>query len=78
VVTPSSIPSSATRRPDADLSSKGFEEVLENFDDEPTIKKKISDYNEEKGDDHEAEAMGTYLSYLLSFPFTLIYIYIYI
>ena len=66
VVTPSSIPSSATRGLDANLSSEGFEEVLEDSDDEPTMKKKISDFNEEGGD-HKAEAMGMYLSYLLSF-----------
>ena len=71
VVTPSSIPSSATRGPDADLSSERFKEVLEDSDDEPTMKKRISNSDEEEGDDHEAEAMGTYLSYLLSFPFTL-------
>ena len=68
VVTPSSIPSSATCGPDANLSSEGFEEVLEDSDDEPTMKKKISDFNEEGGD-HKAEAMGMYLSYLLSFSF---------
>ena len=85
VVTPSSIPSSATRGPDADLSSERFKEVLEDSDDEPTMKKGISDSDEEEGDDHEAEAMDTYLSYLLSFPFTLyhcllpspVYIYLY-
>ena len=85
VVTPSSIPSSATRGPDADLSSERFKEVLEDSDDEPTMKKGISDSDEEEDDDHEAEAMGMYLSYLLSFPFTLyhcllpspFYIYLY-
>ena len=71
VVTPSSIPSSTTCGPDADLSSERFEEVLEDSDDEPTMKKRISNSDEEEGDDHEAEAMGSYLSYLLSFPFTL-------
>ena len=70
VVTPSSIRSSTTRGPDADLSSEGPEEVLKDSNDELTIKKRISDFDEEEGDDHEAEAMGTYLSYLLSFPFT--------
>ena len=46
VVTPSSIPSSATCGPDADLSSdEGSEEVLEYSNDEPTMKKRISDFD---------------------------------
>ena len=60
VVTHSSIPSSTTRGPDANLSSEGSEEVLKNFDDEPTTKKRISDSDEEEGDKHKAEAMGMY------------------
>ena len=68
VVTPSSIPSSATRGLDANLSSEGFEEVLKDSNDKLTMKKRISDSNEEGGN-HEAEAMGMYLSYLLSFSF---------
>lgn len=71
VVTHSSIPSSDTRGPDADLSSEKSKEVLENFDDEPTMKKTVSNSNKEEGDEHEAETRGTYLSYLLSFLFTL-------
>ena len=67
VVTPSSIPSSATHGPNADLFFEGYEEVLEDSDDEPTVKKRIFDCNEEEGDEHKAETMGTYLSYLLSF-----------
>lgn len=62
VVTPSSIPSSATRGPNVDLSSEGSKEVFENLDDKPTMKKKISD-SEEEGDEHEAKTMGMYLSY---------------
>ena len=68
VVTPSSIPNSATCGPNADLSSEGSEKVLEDSDDEPTIKKRISDSDEDEGDEHKAKIMGTYLSYLLSFP----------
>ena len=70
VVTPLSIPGSATCGLDADLSS---EEVLEDSDDEPTMRKRVFDFDEEeKGGDHETktETIGTYLSYLLSFPFT--------
>ena len=47
VVTPSSIPSSVTHGPNADLSSKGSEDILEDLDDEPTMKKRISDSEEE-------------------------------
>ena len=71
VVTPSSILSSATRGPDANLSSEGSEEVLEDSDDELTMKKRISDSDEEEGDKHKAKVMGLYLLYLLSFLFTL-------
>ena len=42
VVTPSFIPNSATYRPNANLSSdEGSEKVLEDFKDEPVIKKKF-------------------------------------
>ena len=88
VVTPSFIPNFATRGPNAILSSKGSEEVLEDYDDESTMKKRISYSNKEEGGDHEAETMGMYLPCLLSFfffpPFIiaffflLLYIYIYI
>ena len=60
MVTPSSIPSSATHGPDADLSSEGFEEVLKDSDDEHTVKKRIFDFIEKEGDEHEVEAIGTY------------------
>ena len=41
VVTPSSIPSFATRGPDADLSSKEFEDILEDPEDELFLKKRV-------------------------------------
>ena len=42
VVTPSSIPSSATRGLDADLfSDEGSEEVLEDSEDEPVMKTRV-------------------------------------
>ena len=69
VVTPSSIPCSATRGPNADLSSEGYEDVLENPDDELIMKKRIFDSDEEESADHEAEFMGMYLPYLVKFPF---------
>ncbi|KAK9998072.1 hypothetical protein SO802_017675 [Lithocarpus litseifolius] len=58
VVTPSSIPSSATRGLDADLSSEGSEDVLEDSDDEPTIIKRVSNSKEEEGAEHEAKFIG--------------------
>ena len=68
MITPLSIPGSATRGPDADLSSKDSEEILEDSDDEPTMKKRVSNSDEEEeGGDHETKTMGTCLLYLLSF-----------
>ncbi|KAL4654023.1 hypothetical protein ACB092_01G348000 [Castanea dentata] len=58
VVTPSSIPSFATRGLDADLfSDEGSEEVLEDSDDEPTMKKRVSDSDEKDSGEHETKAM---------------------
>ena len=48
VVTPSSIPSSAIRGPDVDLSSEESEDILEDLEDEPVLKKRISDSDEEE------------------------------
>ena len=62
VVTPSSIPSSTTRGPNMDLSSKGFKDFLEDPDDEPVLKKRISDSDEEKDAPAETEFMGMCLS----------------
>ena len=62
VVIPSSIPSSATRGPDVDLSSKGSEDVLEDLDDEPVLKKRISNSNDEGSVPPEAEFIGMCLS----------------
>ena len=76
VVTLSSIPSSATHGPDADLSFEGSEDVLEDPDDEPTMKKMASDFEEEESVEHEAEFMGMHLLIFLSS--LLFYIYIYI
>ena len=89
VVTSLSIPSSATCRLDADLSSnEGSKEILKDSDDGPTIKKRVSDSNKEDNNEHEIEAMGTYPLHFLGFlsqPLSLrsllfffIYIYIYI
>ena len=68
VVIPSSIPSSATCGPNEDLSSdERYEEVLEDFDDKPTMKKRVSDSDEEDNDEHVAEATDTYSLHLLGF-----------
>ena len=69
VVTLSSIPSSTTRGPDADLSSERSEDVIEDLDDKPTMKKRVSDSEEEESAEHEAESMGMCLFILLSFLF---------
>ena len=62
VVTPSSIPSSATHRPDVDLSSEGSEDVLEDPKDELVLKKRISDSDDEEDAPPETEFMGICLS----------------
>ena len=69
VVIPSSIPSSATRGPDVDLSSKGSKDVLEDLDDEPVLKKRISNSNDEGSVPPEAEFIGMCLS-----PFLLLFL----
>ena len=66
VVTPSSIRSSTICRPDANLSSEGSKDVLKDSDDEPIMKKRISDFDEEESVDHKAEFMGMCLLILLS------------
>ena len=81
VVTPSFIPSSATRGPDADLSFKGFKDVLEDPDYEPTMKKRVYDSEEEENAKHEVEFMGTHLLILLSsllFFISTLYTYVFV
>ena len=48
VVTHSSIPISATRGPDADLFSEEFEDILEDPDDEPVLRRRISKFEEKE------------------------------
>ena len=69
VVTPSSIPSSATRGPDLDLSSKGSADIFEDLDDVPMLKRMISDSDEEGSASSEPDLMGMYLPSPLSFFF---------
>lgn len=52
VVNLSSIPSSATRVPDTDLSSdEGFEEVLEDSDDKSVVRTRVFDSDESNDDE---------------------------
>ena len=63
VVMPSSTPNSATHGPDADLSSdEESEEILEDSEDEPITKKRVSDFDEGDDSNHETKAMGIFLS----------------
>ena len=71
VVTPSSIPSSATRGPDVDLSFEGFEDVLEDPDNEPVLKKRIFDSDDEESAPLETEFMGMCL-----FPFPFFFVFL--
>ncbi|XP_050241181.1 endochitinase A1-like [Quercus robur] len=59
VVTPSSIPDSATRGPNTDLSSEGSDDILEDPDDAPVLKKRISDSDEEGSASHEPDFIET-------------------
>ena len=68
MVTPSFIPSFATRGPDADLSSEGSENVLEEPDDEPTMKKRVSDFEE--------EVPSSLILFIYFFVISFLYIYI--
>ena len=61
VVTPSSIPGSVTRDPDRDLSSEGSDDILEDPDDAPILKKRISYSDEEESASPEPDFMGMYL-----------------
>ena len=69
VVTPSSIPGSATRGLDPDLSSEGSNDILEDPDDAPVLKKRISDSDEEGSASPELVFMGMYLPFPSPFFF---------
>ena len=77
VVTPSSIPSSATSGPDVDLSSKESEDILKDPEDEPVLKKRIFYSDEEENAPLKTEFMG--ICFFVSFlPFIYIYMYMYL
>ena len=69
VVTPSSIPGSATRGPDLDLSLKGSADIFEDPNDVPVLKRTISDSDEEDSASSGPDLMGMYLLSSSSFPF---------
>ena len=64
LATPSSL-----HGPDVDLSFEGFKDILEDSDDEPVLKKKISESDDEESVPLEAEFMGMCLSPFLHFCF---------
>ena len=58
VVIPSSIPNSATRGLDVDLFSEESKEILEDPEDEPVLKKRISDSDKEESAPLKTEFIG--------------------
>ena len=73
VVTPS-IPGSATRGPDLDLSSEGSANIFEDLDDVPVLKRTISDSDEEGSASSGPDLMGMYL--LSSSSFLIFFLYL--
>ena len=73
VVTPSSIPGSATRGPDLDLSSEGSADIFEDPDDVPVLKRTISDSDEEDSASSGPDLMGMYLPSSSSSLFFLVF-----
>ena len=69
VVTPSSIPGSATRGPKLDLSLEGSADIFEDPDDVPVLKRTISDSDEEGSASSKLDFMGMYLPSPLSLFF---------
>lgn len=65
VVTSSSIPGSATRGLDPDLFLEEFDDIFEDPDDAPVLKKRIYDFDEEGSALPDPDFMGMYLP----FPF---------
>ena len=76
-VTPSSILGSVTHSLDTDLSSEGSDDILEDPDDAPILKKRISDSDEEKSAPPEPDFMGTCLLFI-SAKFSLFFFFLYV
>ena len=77
VVTPCSIPSSATHGPDADLSFEESKDILEDPKDEPVLKKRIYDSDEEESAPFKIEFMSMCFFFFF-FPFLPFYFLFYI
>ena len=83
MVTPSSIPNFATRGLDTDLSSEGFDDTLEDPDDAPVLKKRISNSDKEESAPPEPEFMSMcvpsfsakFTFFLLLFPLPRTYVF---
>jgi len=72
VVISSSIPTSATQMLDVELSpDEGFEEFLEDSDDEPITKTRISDFDDAFNEEPNTEAMGMHFSPMILLLFLL-------
>ena len=83
VVTPSSIPGSATRGPNTNLSSEGSDDILEDPDDAPILKKRIFDSDEEESAPPEPDFMGMCLlfffaKFTLFFSFLFFFLYVFV
>ena len=76
VVTSSSIPSSATRGLDADLSFEESKDILEDPEDEPVLKKRNFDFNEEESASPKTEFVGIFVSFFFFYYLFLIYTYV--
>ena len=74
VVTHSSIPGSATRGPNTDLSSEGSDDILKDPDDAPILKKRISYSGEEESASPEPDFMGICLLFF-SVKFALLFLF---
>lgn len=72
MVIPSSIPTSATQMLDVELSpNEGFEEFLEDSDDKPIIKTRISDFDDTFDEELDIGAMVMHFLPLLLLLFLL-------
>ena len=78
VFTHSSIPNSATRGPNTDLSSEGSEDILEDPNDELVLKKRISDSDEAESAPPEPKFMGMCLPLFFFVEFTFFFFFCYL
>ena len=73
-----SIPNSTTREPDVNLSSnEGSKEVLEDSKDEPVMKNRVYDSDEDDGDERKTEVMGICLLPLSDLLFFLFFFFLF-